>query len=281
MKQKFLTTLLVLTCMALNASAQALSERYNEKRKVVVVGDNNHNLKVARVVMEHMGIPTEYYRMGDSKAVEALEAGRADVALTAQVLESNELCLSKSIVGYTLLGANTVGSVRFVGVDRQLIEQIDDAYARLRQDGDIAEVNKRRVAPMLRDKAEVEAAIMDMVVVLLVLAGVFVVIGLLILWHARLARRRTKEVREMIAQTERMNKCYEIADNQAAHDLVHKYEAILCNPFVALAFYDNNGQLIVQNEAMKRIGHRNLMDHRKPLYNAECNVDNYLVSIKL
>ena len=39
----------------------------------------------------------------------------------------------------------------------------------------------------------------------------------------------------------------------AARDIVHKYDAILSDPFVAMSFYDNKGTLIDHNEAMKKL----------------------------
>ena len=84
----------------------------------------------------------------------------------------------------------------------------------------------------------------------------------------------------MIHQAELIHKYYEIEDNQAAHDLTHKYEALLCNPFVAIALFDNKGRLITENEAMKALGGVDADYPRQPLYNADGEIANYLVAVK-
>jgi PAS domain-containing protein len=39
----------------------------------------------------------------------------------------------------------------------------------------------------------------------------------------------------------------------AARNIVHKYEAILSDPYIAMSFYDSKGILIDHNEAMKKM----------------------------
>jgi PAS domain-containing protein len=45
----------------------------------------------------------------------------------------------------------------------------------------------------------------------------------------------------------------EMAAYHAARDIVHKYDAILSDPFVPMSFYDSKGVLIDHNEAMKKL----------------------------
>jgi PAS domain-containing protein len=45
----------------------------------------------------------------------------------------------------------------------------------------------------------------------------------------------------------------EVALYRAARNIVHKYNAILDDPFVAMSFYDDKGILIDHNEAMKKM----------------------------
>ena len=58
-----------------------------------------------------------------------------------------------------------------------------------------------------------------------------------------------------------------------------KYEAIITNPFVAIAFYDKNGRLIEMNETMRRARHDDTTNLRQPLYNADGEVTNYIVAV--
>jgi hypothetical protein len=104
--------------------------------------------------------------------------------------------------------------------------------------------------------------------------------SLLVLCHIKSVRRHTKEVAEVIDQAQLLGKSYEIEDNQAAHDLHQKYEAILKNPYVAIAFLDVDGRILYENDTMKRRGHEGIEDLRQPLYNAGGRVDNYLVAVK-
>lgn len=280
MKQYIFTTIIALVCSVMNANAQALTERYNEQRKAVVVGDNNDNIKVAKAVIEQLGIPCVFKKMDDSDAINALEKGQADVAITAKKYNPATFSASKCIISYTLLSADTVATVRFVGKDHLLIDQMDDAYMRLRQDGIIADIQHHKVTQEEIEEKEIEEKALQLADALLVLTVFFVVLIVLIFWHIRNTRRHTREVKEMINQTEHMHTYYDMEDNQAAHDLLNKYETILQNPFVAIAIYDYNGKLIRQNEAMKKIGHEKVADLRKPLYNAQGNVANYFVVVK-
>jgi hypothetical protein len=77
-----------------------------------------------------------------------------------------------------------------------------------------------------------------------------------------------------------MEQFYAVEDNRAARNLINKYNAILCNPFVAISFYDNNGHLIVENQAMKELGDKDIALSRQPLYNAEGEVTNFFVAIR-
>ena len=281
MRQRILTTLLALACVATATMAQALTDRYNAQRQVIIVGDNQDNIRIAKAVVEELGIPCEIKAYNDNQVLQALALGQADVAITAKPFNPEHYCASKCIIGYSLLTADTLGAVRFVGKDRQLIEAMDDTYMRLKQDGVIADIKDPKITQKEIDEEEQEAQVIEIADVLLILTGVFVVLSVLILWHIRATRRHTQEVKEMINQTEQMHNYYEIEDNQAAHELMYKYEAILCNPYVALALYDNNGQLIAENNAMKKIGHKNMVAHRKPLYNAEGKVGNYFVAVRV
>ena len=115
---------------------------------------------------------------------------------------------------------------------------------------------------------------------LLILAIILLTLTLLLLLFFRQTRRNVTVLNGMISQAPLMDHFYDVEDNQAAHDLIHKYDAVLCNPYVAISFYDNNGHLIVENEAMKQLGDKDMTSYRQPLYNAEGEVANYFVAIR-
>jgi hypothetical protein len=93
-------------------------------------------------------------------------------------------------------------------------------------------------------------------------------------------RRNTRALHEMIRQVPHLEHFYDVEDTQAAHDLIHKYDAVLSNPFVAISFYDHNGRFIIENDAMRQLGEKDTTPYRQPLYNAEGEVTNYFVAIR-
>ena len=73
---------------------------------------------------------------------------------------------------------------------------------------------------------------------------------------------------------------------------MHKYDTILSNPFVAMAFYDRKGNLTDQNQAMKKVTGINTISVQddaapnvrftknvQPIYNANGDICNYLVTM--
>ncbi len=278
MKKRFLTIILLILCAVLNVTAQDLSERYNKQHPAVIATDNSQYLEIAKAVMDRMGIPCRIMKLNDSEAMKTFEQDQADVIITARNLGPDARA-SKSFISYIHLDADNLAAVRFVGKDRQLIEEIDDQFARMKQDGIIAEIQNQWAHPELKETQE-ESKVLHITDALLILSVLLIVASLLVVWHIHKTRQHTKEVTEMFSQAKQMRRYYAIEDNQAAHDLKQRYEAILCNPFVAIAFYDHNGQLIVENDAMKQMGSENVKADRQPLYNADGEVSDYFVAIK-
>lgn len=280
MRQLLITSLLLLSGL-LQAQAQALTDRYTRQRPVVVVSGNDHHSDITRCVTNALGLPCQFITGSDAEAKEALERGQADLIISNGHSETTAgRYASKSIVSYSRVNTDSIAAMRFMGRDRQLIEQLDDQYTRLRESGKIADIEKHWEHPELASPQNEEKAMMTIADVLLILSGILFLLNMILLWHIRATRRHSAEVREMMTQTNQMNQYYAIEDSQAAHDLVHKYEALLSNPFLAISFYDNNGKLVAQNEAMKRLGHETVVAQRQPLYNAEGRVINYFVAIR-
>lgn len=280
MRQLLITSLLLLSGL-LQTQAQALTDRYTRQRPVVVVSGNDHHSDITRCVTNALGLPCQFIAGSDAEAKEALERGQADLIISNGHSEAKAgRYASKSIVSYSRVNTDSIAAMRFMGRDRQLIEQLDDQYTRLRESGKIADIEKHWEHPELASPQNEEKAMMTIADVLLILSGILFLLNMILLWHIRATRRHSAEVREMMTQTNQMNQYYAIEDSQAAHDLVHKYEALLSNPFLAISFYDNNGKLVAQNEAMKRLGHETVVAQRQPLYNAEGRVINYFVAIR-
>lgn len=279
MKQRFITTIVLLLCVWVHVAAQALTDRYHKDRPIVVACDNDRYADVTMNVAREMGLPCVFVQMTHEEALEKLELGEVDVIITdARNFDDKSLYASKSIIDFSRVSGDTIAELRYVGKDRQLIEEMDDQYIRMRESGDVAEIEKRWEHPELMELNQ-QSMVLSIADALLILTAILFLLSLFVLWHVRGMRRHMSEVEEMMSQAKLMTQYYAIEDNQAAHDLLHKYEALLCNPFVAISFYDVNGQLLVENELMRRLRPEMTEAQRQPLYDSDGEVTCYLVAI--
>lgn len=283
MKNIRLTAIILLLAIATGAAAQALSERYNKNRPVVIVCNYKKNagyyLEIANRLAQRMGVAYRYEtNMGDA-GWEAFENGDADLILTNDMKYNlGKYYISKSMVNYQRVRGDSVTEIHLTGKDRQLIEAIDDYYMRMKQEGEIEDILTRWLHPE-EAKPETEDTAIEIADALLILSGILIVLSLLLLWHIRNTRKHTKEIKEMINQAKLMSDRYEKQDSKAAEVLKKKYEAVMSNPFVAIAFYDKDGRLIEMNETMKRSRRDTKVLQRQPLYNADGEVSNYIVAV--
>jgi ABC-type amino acid transport substrate-binding protein len=283
MKNIRLTAIILLLAIATGAAAQALSERYNKNRPVVIVCNYKKNagyyLEIANRLAQRMGVAYRYEtNMGDA-GWEAFENGDADLILTNDMKYNlGKYYISKSMVNYQRVSGDSVTEIHLTGKDRQLIEAIDDYYMRMKQEGEIEDILTRWLNPE-EAKPETDDTAIEIADALLILSGILIVLSLLLLWHIRNTRKHTKEIKEMINQAKLMSDRYEKQDSKAAEVLKKKYEAVMSNPFVAIAFYDKDGRLIEMNETMRRARHDDTTCLRQPLYNADGEVSNYIVAV--
>ena len=283
MKNIRLTAIILLLAIAMGAAAQALSERYNKNRPVVIVCNYKKNagyyLEIANRLAQRMGVAYRYEtNMGDA-GWEAFENGDADLILTNDMKYNlGKYYISKSMVNYQRVSGDSVTEIHLTGKDRQLIEAIDDYYMRMKQEGEIEDILTRWLNPE-EAKPETDDTAIEIADALLILSGILIVLSLLLLWHIRNTRKHTKEIKEMVSQAKLMSDRYEKQDSKAAKVLKKKYEAVMSNPFVAIAFYDKDGRLIEMNETMKRSRRDTKVLQRQPLYNADGEVSNYIVAV--
>jgi ABC-type amino acid transport substrate-binding protein len=283
MKNIRLTAIILLLAIATGAAAQALSERYNKNRPVVIVCNYKKNagyyLEIANRLAQRMGVAYRYEtNMGDA-GWEAFENGDADLILTNDMKYNlGKYYISKSMVNYQRVSGDSVTEIHLTGKDRQLIEAIDDYYMRMKQEGEIEDILTRWLNPE-EAKPETDDTAIEIADALLILSGILIVLSLLLLWHIRNTRKHTKEIKEMVSQVKLMSDRYEKQDSKAAEVLKKKYEAVMSNPFVAIAFYDKDGRLIEMNETMKRSRRDTKVLQRQPLYNADGEVSNYIVAV--
>jgi len=292
MRHRYLTFILLLAGV-LQTMAQALTDRYNRQRPVVVVCDNSHSsltdhhdqlsgccADIAKAVAEQIGLPCEIIMQDLSEAHRTFKQGNADIILAdGRDFNTPTYFVSKNVINYCRTSDDFIDETRFIGKDHQLIEQMDDEFTRMKEAGDIAAIQERWMHPELTEDEATPTALY-IAIALLLPTAVFCGLILFLLVHIRRTHRNTNVLEGIINLAPQMEQFYAIEDNQAAHDLINKYNAILCNPFVAISFYDNNGHLIVENQAMKELGDKDIALSRQPLYNAEGEVTNYFVAIR-
>ena len=362
-------TMLILLAAVLQTSAQALTERYNKQRPVVIVCNrdnppyeflNDHgeaagvNVDVIKAVMDELNLPCTFIMKEWIVAQDTFGNGDADIILSdARGYKGTKYDISENVINYNRVSKDSVAEIHFIGRDRQLIEQMDDQYSRLTQNGDIAEIQNRWMHPE-RVQPDYTRLTLYIAAALLIVAAILWLLSHLVRKHVRRATRKSTELNEMITKALHMGNydvmLYDIAKDHitnqygnilpkegmnleeyirrihpdqreefirrskslhegreqhfelnkrwnqgtdeaphylnfqghaicepdengrpayvinaisdvtsemdayhAARDIIHKYDAILSDPFVAMSFYDSKGILIDHNEAMKKM----------------------------
>ena len=369
MNYRYITIPLILLAIVLQTAAQALTDRYRKLRPVVLVCDRENspyeflnskgepagiNVEVIKAVMEELDLPCTFIMKEWIMAQDAFENGEADLILSdGRSYKKSPYFISENIINYNRIREDSIAEIHFIGRDRQLIEQADDQYSRLQQNGDIAEIQDRWMHPE-RVHVDYTKTILFIAVAVLILAVILYLFILLAHLHAKRVARNSTELNEMISKALHMGNydvmLYDIAKNRAtnqyghllpeegltleeyiqriypdqreefirkskslhegrerhfvldkrwnagteeephyrnlqghaiceydedgrpayvinavndvtdevelyhaARDIVHRYDAILNDPFVAMSFYDSKGILIEHNHALKNL----------------------------
>jgi hypothetical protein len=295
MRLRYITFTVLLLAGILQVSSQSLTERYSRQRPVVIACDNEHppymfiNYKdepsgscvaISKTITEKMGLPCRIVMKHMAGTRQAFERGDADIILSDSRSYNNPAYfISKNVIYYFYANEDSVAEIRFIGKDHQLIEQIDDQFTRMKESGDIAAIQKRWAHP--EDSIpEAQPIALYIAKGLLGIAALVLLVTIIFMLFIHHTHRNTAVLKGMVSQAPNVDHYYDIEDNQAAHDLIHKYEAILSNPFVAISFYDHNGHLITKNDAMRLLDGKDISSYRQPLYNADGEVANYFVAIR-
>jgi ABC-type amino acid transport substrate-binding protein len=420
-------TMLILLAAVLQTSAQALTERYNKERPVVIVCNrdnppyeflNDHdeptgsNVDVIKAVMKELKLPCKFIMKEWMMAIDTFDSGNADLILAdGRRRWKAPSVISENVIVFSRVSEDSVTEVHFIGRDRQLIEQMDDKYARLKLSGDIEEIQDRWMHPE-RVQTDYTRVALYIATALLLAAFILWLLSRLARSHVRKVTRESTETNEIISRALHMgnydvmlyditkdhitnqygsilpqegmaleeyirrihpdqreefirrskslhegreqhfelNKLWNQGTDEAPHylnfqghaicepdengrpayvinaisdvtsemeayhaarDIVHKYDAILSDPFVPMSFYDSKGTLIDHNEAMKKLLYgiddslfkeifkpeenkemrvirhlyypelgidKYVECHIQPLYNAKGKIANYLVT---
>jgi PAS domain-containing protein len=312
------------------------------------------NIDVMKAVLDELGLPYRFIMRAWSKPKDAFDGSSADLIMADdRQFTGKQYFISDNVISYNRVSEDSIAEIHFIGRDRQLIEQIDDQYSRLKQSGEITEIENSWMHPE-RVKPDYSKVVIYIAIGVLILAAILYLLIFLARRHVRIMTRNSKELNDMMSKALHMgnydvmvydiakrhitnlygnilpeegmtpeeyilrihpnqreefvkkskslqegrerhfdlNKRWnsgteeapryldfqghsisetdengrlayiinavndvtqEVALYRAARNIVHKYNAILDDPFVAMSFYDDKGILIDHNEAMKKM----------------------------
>lgn len=282
---------IILLTVVLQTSAQALNDRYNSNRPILITCDSRQQpfafvdqngnpaglyVDIVKAVLNRLDLPYSFVEEEDTETWTNFKTDDADLTITdSRDSSTTGYSFSKNTIHYKRTQDGSIIEVHFASRDRQLIEQMDDQFTRLKQEGVIAALQENWINPQQNRRFGTSTMLYIAVGILLFALSICLLLRLLI----KSVAHRCTNLSKMISQAQQTNKYYATEDSPSTHDLLRRYEAILCTPFLAISFYDNNGQLIVENEAMKKLGLNDTTNYRKPIYNLKGEVANYIVTI--
>ena len=132
-------------------------------------------------------------------ALTGVRTGRYDYFIWGEEpmkLKIKELALDSLAIDESDIPA---GELHIIGYDRELIDLIDDEYARLEQDGEIQKINDRWFHP---ERQHDDASPITVVILVAIIIAIVVVLllGLLMQLRVRTAVRRNTDLRNMMLQ---------------------------------------------------------------------------------
>ena len=180
-----MTFLILLLASVLQTTAQTLNDRYNRQRPVVIVIDNSNISSfddkglppgcyetLIKAVTDESNLPCRIFMKGKDEARQDFERGEADILITDPRNYQNPNCVvSKNAIVYMQLGDGSTAEARPIGKDRQLIESLDDTFARLKESGYISMIKDRWIHPE-RAIPEPKPVPLYIAIILFVLAAV-------------------------------------------------------------------------------------------------------------
>lgn len=166
-----------------------------------------------------------------------------------------------------------ISEIHVIGRDRELIDQIDDHYSRLKQSGEVERIHNRWFHPERMEDTTPPYTIYATI------AGLLTVMLFYLLYH--LAKERVRkdtadaaDLNSIMTKALHMGSDAATEDNKRSgyHDLKHKYDSLFNTPMMAMAIYDKDGWPLAINEPMKQLcGYDNSDNER--YWNSLCMFD--------
>jgi ABC-type amino acid transport substrate-binding protein len=252
MKQRYITIILLLLAAVVQTAAQALTDRYNRQNPVVMVchwdnppyeflNDNGEpagiNVDIVKAVMHELDLPCQFIMKEWSVAKNTFDNGNADLILTdARSYQKATFFSSENVLQYHRILADSVAEIRFIGRDRQLIEQVDDQYSRLKQKGGLAIIQDRWMHPerVQPESTPIEPYIAGGILLVAAIVGLFIWLARR---HVKRVTRRITELNEMMYKALHMGN-YDVMVYDIANDRVtNQYGNILPKEGMTLEEY--------------------------------------------
>ena len=148
MRYRYVTIIMFLLAVVLQTAAQALKDRYNRQRPVLIVYSENPpyefenengepvgiNVDVMKVVMKELGLSYSFVMKEPAEARSTFESGKADLILSdRRCFQTNSHFISENVINFKHISEDSIAEIHFIGRDRQLMDQLDDQYSRLKQ----------------------------------------------------------------------------------------------------------------------------------------------------
>ena len=166
-----------------------------------------------------------------------------------------------------------ISEIHVIGRDRELVDEIDDHYSRLKQSGEVERIHNSWFYPERSESTTPPYTIYATI------AGLLTVMLFYLLYH--LAKERVRkdtadaaDLNSMMTKALHMGSDAATEDNKRSgyHDLKHKYDSLFNTPMMAMAIYDKDGWPLAINEPMKHLcGYDNSDNER--YWNSLCMFD--------
>ena len=293
MKYRYITATILLLAAVLQVSGQALTDRYDKSHPVTIVcsrtdkpyefkstygSPEGSHIDIARAVLTELGVPCTFISMPDDDLKPSFEKGEADLIFAdIKDYDKGKYYFSKVVVNYRCIRPDSIVEVYVVGKDRQLVEQFDDQFMRLKLRGDIHSIYNIWMHPERHESHPSQLPLFTGIIAL-VLAVIVGVVCYVVKIRTIRADHHSAKLNVIISKAGQIGEYYQPDDNKLKEEIICKYETMFNNPFVAIAFYDKNGNLTEQNEVLQSIGTNKVSNRIQPLYNVDGEIANYFVS---
>ena len=197
----------------IQTAAQTLKDRYNKNNPVTIVCENENppyeflndkstpagfNIDVIKAVMAELDLPCTFKILSKEIVKSYVDAGNADLFLSGDfTLKKKGYYMSEDVISYNQLSSDSILETRIWSKDRQLIDQMDDQYARLKLRGDIANIKDRWLHPE-RLNTEATPLAMLTIITIVVIAVIFYMMSLVANMHAKRIHRKSNELTRMM-----------------------------------------------------------------------------------